>query len=436
MVVGGALEQTPDALALCRDCLILSNPHDPSQPRCGACGSPRLLRHPERDALAIAHVDCDAFYAAVEKRDDPALRDFPVIVGGGRRGVVTTCCYIARTFGVRSAMPMFKALRLCPDARIIRPDMAKYAMVGREVRLMMVALTPLVEPLSIDEAFLDLSGTAAVHGGSPALTLARFARNVEAKIGITVSVGLSYCKFLAKVASDMDKPRGFAMIGRAEARVRLAPFPVGLIWGVGKVAQQRLASGGLRTIGDLQRMEETEALRRFGDEGKRLHRLANGVDPRPVSPVRDVKSVSAETTFNDDLDDLAALEPVLFHLCEKVARRLKRGEICGTRVTLKLKTHRFKLITRAKSGLPPTQLAQRLFNTARDLLIKEVGGGPFRLIGIGLSELLPARDADLGDLVDTGARRDKAIETAIESLRSKFGDSSIERGITFARPRR
>ncbi len=421
--------------ALCRDCLSLSKPRGPSF-RCARCGSPRLVVHPERDDLTVAHVDCDAFYAAVEKGDRPELRDVPLIVGGGRRGVVTTCCYLARTYGVRSAMPMFKALELCPDAHVIRPEMAKYAGVGRQVRTRMLALTPLVEPLSIDEAFLDLSGTAALHGGSPAATLARFAREVEESLGITVSIGLSYCKFLAKVASDLDKPRGFAVIGRAEARARLAPSPVSLIWGVGQVAQRRLADGGIRTIADLQALNETAAIKRFGAEGQRLHRLANGVDNRPVNPVRDAKAVSAETTFETDLRDPAALEPILFRLSEKVARRLKASDLCGCRVTLKLKTHAFKLLTRARSGLPPTQLASRIFACGRDLLGRELDAGPFRLVGIGVSDLRPGRDADMGDLVDAGVRRDKAIDTAVDALRARFGDGSIERGITFARPRR
>ena len=197
-------------MSFCRDCLADASPNSG---RCGACRSPRLLRHPELDRLSIAHVDCDAFYATIEKRDDPALAAEPVIVGGGKRGVVAAACYVARTFGVRSAMPMFEALRLCPHATVIRPNMEKYVGVGREVRRMMLDLTPQVEPLSIDEAFLDLTGTERLHGMNPAKALARFARDVESKVGITVSIGLSGNKFLAKIASDLDKPRGFAVLG-------------------------------------------------------------------------------------------------------------------------------------------------------------------------------------------------------------------------------
>ena len=236
----------------CRDCLA---DLDARAKRCGECGSPRLVRHRALAALALAHVDCDAFYATVEKRDNPEVADKPVIIGGGKRGVVSAACYIARTYGVRSAMPMFKALELCPAAIVIRPDMAKYVRVGREVRQAMQALTPLVEPLSIDEAFLDLAGTERVHGMIPAKVLARFARDVERDIGITVSVGLSCNKFLAKIASDLDKPRGFAALDQDQARALLAEKPVGFIFGVGPATQVRLAARGFRTIADLQRAD-------------------------------------------------------------------------------------------------------------------------------------------------------------------------------------
>src|ERR1700719_1282954 len=236
--------------------------------RCGVCGSPRLVRHRALPSLNLAHIDCDAFYATVEKRDNPELADKPVIVGGGKRGVVSAACYISRTFGVRSAMPMFKALALCPSAIVVRPDMAKYVRVGREVRHAMQALTPLVEPLSIDEAFLDLSGTQRVHGMIPAQALARFAREVERGIGITVSVGLSCNKFLAKIASDMDKPRGFAVLDQIEARTMLADKPVGFIFGVGPATQAKLLQRGFRTIADLQRADEIELMKQFATEGR------------------------------------------------------------------------------------------------------------------------------------------------------------------------
>ncbi len=387
--------------------------------------------HPERDDLAIAHIDCDAFYAAVEKRDDPSLRDKPLIIGGGKRGVVATCCYIARTYGVRSAMPMFKALALCPDAVVRKPDMAHYVEVGRQVRAMMLDLTPLVEPLSIDEAFLDLTGTNRLHGAPPAYTLARFSKRVESEIGISVSVGLSYCKFLAKIASDLDKPRGFAVIGRAEARAFLAGKPVGVIWGVGAVAQERLAREGFRTIGDIQAMSEVDFMRRVGGEGQRLWRLANGVDDRQVSPDRETKSVSNETTFDADVSDPQKLTRVLLALSEKVSERLKAQGIGGETVTLKLKTADFRLRTRARTLAEPTQLSGRIFDAARALLEKEADGTRFRLIGVGVSSLHEEDSADRGDLADPDIAREKATESAIDALRERFGRGAIVRGLLF-----
>ena len=394
--------------------------------RCSACGSPRVLRHPELEALAIAHVDCDAFYATIEKRDDPSLADQPVIVGGRQRGVVLTACYVARTFGVRSAMPMFEARRLCPHASIVRPDMEKYARVGRQVRELMFKLTSLVEPVSIDEAFMDLSGTARLHGMSPAKALAGFAGEVETALGITVSIGLSCNKFLAKIASDLDKPRGFAVLGGGEAAAFLAPKPVTLIFGVGKMAQQRLARDGLRTVGDLQRAGESELRRRYGAEGARLARLARGLDDRPVKAEREAKSISAETTFDHDIADFRPLELRLWRLAEKVSARLKANALAGSTVTLKLKTADFRIRTRAQSLSHPTQLAGRIFAAGRDLLARETDGTMFRLIGIGLSALCDADGADFADLID---RRSAEAEQAIDRLRERFGDEAVIKGL-------
>ncbi len=417
----------------CRDCLTL-------QPglstRCTACGSPRLARHTELYGLHVAHVDCDAFYAAVEKRDNPALRDRPVIVGGGKRGVVSTACYIARIRGVRSAMPMFKALEACPDAVVIPPDMAKYASVGREVRAMMQALTPLVEPLSIDEAFLDLEGTEKLHGRPPALVLADFARRVEKEIGISVSIGLSYCKFLAKIASDMRKPRGFAAIGEAEAISFLAGQPVSLIWGVGKAFSATLEQDGIRTIAQLQKMERGELMRRYGVMGDRLFRLSRGEDDRPVDPEQDAKSVSAETTFDVDVATMNDLVPVLRGLSEKVSARLKKAGIAGRTVVLKLKTQDFRLRTRNRQLADPTRLADRIFQTGLQLLRKEADGTFYRLLGIGVSDLSDDGRADPPDLVDEQARKRALAESAVDALRGKFGQRAVETGYTFGKGRR
>jgi DNA polymerase-4 len=394
--------------------------------RCPACGSPRLARHPELDQLTIAHVDCDAFYATIEKRDDPSLVDKPVIVGGGKRGVVAACCYVARTYGIRSAMPMFEALRRCPNAVVIKPNISKYSKVGREVRRAMLVLTPLVEPLSIDEAFLDLTGTERLHGMSAAKVLARLAREVERDLGITISVGLSANKFLAKIASDMDKPRGFAVLGQDEAAAFLAPKPVGFIYGVGAVSAAKFAADGYRLIADLQRVEEAELMRRYGEEGARLWRLARGLDARHVNAERDTKSVSAETTFNQDISEFRPLERHLWNLTERVSARLKASHLAGSTVTLKLKSADFKSRTRARALGAPTQLAARIFAAGRDLLGHEVGATRYRLIGIGVSHLEDATGDDLSDLID---RRAAEAEHAVDRLRAKFGRDAVMKGL-------
>jgi DNA polymerase-4 len=411
--------------SFCRDCLADAAPDDR---RCSVCGSPRLARHPELATLSVAHIDCDAFYATVEKRDDPSLTAEPVIVGGGRRGVVAAACYVARTYGIRSAMPMFEALRRCPHAKVIRPNMEKYVKVGREVRQMMLALTPLVEPLSIDEAFLDLSGTARLHGLSAAKALARFASEVEKKLRITVSIGLSCNKFLAKVASDIDKPRGFAVLGARDAPVFLAPKPVSFIFGVGAVSAARYARDGFNRIADLQRAGEIELMRRYGEEGRRLSRLAQGIDARNVDPARETKSISSETTFERDIADFRMLERILWNLTEEVSARLKHNELAGATITLKLKTADFKIRTRARSLETPTQLAGRIFGAARTLLERETDGTQFRLLGVGASALVSADEADPADLVDGRAA---LAEHAVDDLRARFGDAVVVRGLGF-----
>jgi DNA polymerase-4 len=413
------------ARPFCRDCLATG--FERREPRCPRCGSPRLCA--ADPTLSIAHVDCDAFYASVEKRDRPELRDKPLIVGGGgKRGVVSTACYIARTFGVRSAMPMAQALKLCPNAIVLPPDMAKYSLASGHIRAMMHGLTPLIEPLSIDEAFLDLSGCERALGMPVAMALARFALKVEREIGVTVSIGLSYCKFLAKFASDLDKPRGFSSIAREEAIALLAPLSIGRLWGVGEVSRRRLEALGFRTIGDLQKIDQGQAIARIGEDGRRLWRIARGIDDRRVSTERETKSISAETTFEEDIGDRDELERTLLGLCEKLARRLKQAEFATGGVTLKLRLPDFKLRTRARA-LPPTQLAPRLFEAARGLLAAQPASERYRLIGVGASDLRPASEADAADLLGANRAREKARETAIDALRDKFGRAAVVRGL-------
>lgn len=426
---------------LCRRCTAFFDGPDappPTQGSCPSCGAHDLRRHPELGTLGIAHIDCDAFYASVEKRDRPELRDRPVVVGGGRRGVVTAACYVARLYGLHSAMPMFKALKACPEAVVIRPDMAKYQRIGREIREMMRAVTPLVEPLSIDEAFLDLSGTEAVHAAPPAVTLARLARRIETTFGLTVSIGLSYNKFLAKIASDQDKPCGFAAIGRADASAFLADRPVGIIWGVGKTLVRTLARDGIETVGDLRRLEEAALVARYGKIGRRLHRFARGEDDRRVDPDAPAKSVSAETTFDHDEADPERLLALLWPLCEKVAARLKRSDLAGHAVTLKLKTADFRPISRSRRLSEPTHLAEVLYRTARPLVLQEANGRAFRLIGVGASDLTAGAAADPPSPLDPAWQRAALVEGAIDAVRAKLGEGAIGkgRGFTLGQPRR
>ncbi len=422
-------DTTPSENArLCRDCLHLWH-HDEHRD-CPHCHEPRIISHPELTSLHIAHVDCDAFFAAIEKRDDPSLAHRPVIIGGGRRGVVATACYIARQHGIRSAMPMFRARKLCPDAVVIRPDIEKYRREGRRIREIFAEFTPAVEPLSIDEAFLDLGGTERYHHRFAAQSLAALALRIEAEIGITISVGLSYNKSLAKMASDLDKPRGFACIGRQEALTFLAPRPVSDIWGVGKASEKMLHREGIRTIGDLQQISAEELFRRFGQMGHKLHAFARGIDERPVKTTRETKSISAETTFETDLRRYDDLCRALWPLSETVARRLRRNDLCGRTVTLKLKTASFRTLTRARTLEDPTQLAEYIFQAATSLLREEADGTPYRLIGVGVSHLDSGDKADPGSLFDRERQRIRAREQVLENIRERFGNDAIVTGRT------
>lgn len=411
--------------ALCRDCLTLFD----AGARCPACRSPRVVAHAELTGLSIAHMDCDAFYASVEKRDNPALRDVAVIVGGGQRGVVSTACYLARIHGVRSAMPMFQALKLCPEAVVVKPRMAAYVEVSRAIRAMMEELTPAIEPLSLDEAFIDLTGTERLHGAAPAVMLARLVRRMETELGLSGSIGLSHNKFLAKIASDLDKPRGFSVIGRAETAGFLRPKPVRIIWGVGAATQASLEKAGIRTIADLLRWDRADLVARFGSMGERLFHLARGEDHRRVNRDERLKSISKETTFFEDTSDPDILDGHLWRLAEQVADRAKAKALSGRTVTLKLKTGDFQLISRRHALPDPTQLTDRIYRAACDLFRPEVGKGPFRLIGVGISDLAPEAEADLlGDLLDPDAARRARAERATDAIRARFGPDSIRKG--------
>ena len=416
------------SVGFCRECY---HQFEGVMRRCPKCGSPRLVQHKELFDLSIAHIDCDAFYAAVEKRDNPELADKPVIIGGGKRGVVSTACYIARIAGVRSAMPMFQALKRCPDAVVVRGNMEKYVRVGHEIRTLMQELTPLVEPISIDEAFLDLSGTERLLKMPPALSLAHLADRIANEIGVTVSVGLSHNKFLAKIASDFDKPRGFSVIGKQETLDFLADKPVSFIWGVGKAMQKSLARRGITNIRQLRRFEKSDLIRQFGVMGARLYHLSRGEDSRKVSPLSETKSISNETTFHNDVRKLSDLEKYLWRLCENVSRRAKRKQLAGRTVTLKLKTSDFKSRTRSTTLSDATFMAERIYGAARPMLDRQADGTSFRLIGVGISHLEPMSIDEIpADLDETLVRQTQA-ELAVDKVRDKFGEGAVGKGRGF-----
>jgi DNA polymerase-4 len=416
-------------MILCRACA-----REIPQAHC-VCGEDAPLAHGELSALTIAHLDCDAFYASIEKRDDPSLQPFPVIVGGGKRGVVSTCCYVARAYGVRSAMPMFKALKLCPQAKVVRGDMHKYVEEGRIIRRMMEDLTPQVQPLSIDEAFMDLTGTEALHGGLPAQSLIKLQNQIWEERRLTVSIGLSFNKFLAKTASDLDKPRGFSVIGRAEALTFLETRAVATLPGVGPAGATALERNGLKLIGDIRAAGPQRMRALYGDWGAHLFALSMADDPRKVDPHGERKSISAETTFFEDVADIEALEDILWPLCEKVAARCRAADTAGLTLTLKLKDARFKIITRRRQLAEPTLLASRIFACTRELLAGDADGRTkYRLIGVGLADFSDAAGADKGDMLDTETPKRAAAEAAIAKARGKFGKNAVQTGRALKRP--
>lgn len=419
------MHETGPTSTLCRDCLKVSLQHN----KCEHCNSKRLISHPELLDLTISHMDCDAFYASIEKRDDPDLKHKAVIIGGEKRGVVATACYLARMRGVHSAMPMFKAKKLCPEAVIVKPNMKKYSAVSREIRALMQDLTPLVEPVSIDEAFLDLSGTERVHAMSPAATMAKLANDIEEKIGITVSIGLAPNKFLAKLASDMDKPRGYSVIGSHDALDVLAALPVERIWGVGKSLAKKLAQDGVTDVSQLQEMDRVPLMKRYGEMGNKLYHLSRGIDKRKVTAHSDTKSISAERTLARDEWQYEKLEERLWPLCVEVSDGLKKDGLAASTITLKLKDSTHKLITRSHSIDNSTQLATVLFEQGQHLLKKETAKTiPYRLIGIGASNLTSPEQADPLDLIEPDRNKRVTAEKAMDKLRDRYGTDAIVKG--------
>ena len=412
-------------LSICRECF---STFYEKRNYCENCSSLKIISNNEIESLSIAHVDCDAFYASIEKRDNPKLKNSAVIIGGGKRGVVSTACYLARTKGVKSAMPMYKALDLCPEAIVIKPNMKKYRDASKIINALMGEITPLIEPISLDEAFLDLSGTKRLHKKIPAILLAELSKKINQNIGISVSIGLSYNKFLAKICSELDKPKGFSVLGKRESKQFLYQQPVEILWGVGKVLKRKLNNDGIKTIGQIKEMEPQDIIKRYGTIGSHIHSLSNGQDSRKVIPFRQIKSISHETTFDQDISNKKILEKTLWTLCEKVSKRSKINGLGGQTITLKLKTNEFKLLTRSFTIIEPTQLGELIFNHSKKLLYKEKNNLKYRLIGVGISNLKDSELCDLYDLINTSKTNDTKIEYAMDTIRKKFGEDLIKKG--------
>lgn len=449
---------------ICRDCLLAGHygfagpdqgadaPPRPSFARpssacpsfaCPSCGGVRVVLHDELFSLNMAHIDCDAFYCSVEKRDNPELRDKPVIVGGGERGVVAAACYVARQYGIRSAMPSWQARKACPDLVVIKPRMAHYQNIGRQIRQMMLSLTPLVQPLSIDEAFLDLSGTQKLHKKSPAEVLAAFQQRISTEIGVTVSVGLAQNKSMAKIASDQDKPDGFYVIGQDEAQGWLQDKPVRILFGLGQVTGKKLNAAGLHTCGDIAACPTSKLRTLLGRDAERVKQLAFGIDPRTVETSRAAKSISSETTFSQDISALADLLSIAETLSQTVSTRLKEQQMQAVQVTIKLKRPNHRVLSRTTRLDRPTQMAHRLFEAASGLIEKEAGPDrAWRLLGVGVSVRdsadrpieVPRQGASLFDTPqdkDDGQRQDK-LEEAIDNVRAKLGAELVKTGRRFS----
>ena len=411
--------------SICRECL---STFDSKVLYCANCESLNLISHKEIEKLDIAHVDCDAFYASIEKRDNPKLKNSAVIIGGGKRGVVATACYLARIKGVRSAMPMYKALKLCPSAIIIKPNMSKYRDASRKIQNLMNQLTPLTEPISLDEAFLDLSGTKKLHKKIPAVLLAELSKKINQEVGISVSIGLSYNKFLAKICSDLDKPKGFSLLGRGDSKKFLSSQPVEILWGVGKILKRKLNDDGIKTISQIEELGIKEVINRYGSIGSHIYSLSQGKDLRRVVPQRQIKSISHETTFENDISDKEVLEKKLWSLCEKVSKRSKEKGLGGQTITLKLKTKECKLISRSCTIDEPTQIGELIFQNSKTLLDREDDKVKYRLIGVGISNLKDSELCDLYDLINISKTKNAKIEYAIDDIRNKFGKDLIKKG--------
>ena len=387
------------------------------------------------EALTILHVDMDAFYASVEQRDRPELRGKPVIVGGlGGRGVVCAASYEARPFGVHSAMPISQARRLCPQAVYLPVRMSHYAQMGRQIREILLSFTPLVEPLSLDEAFLDVAGCETLFGSAAEIAALIKAR-VKSETGLTASVGVAPNKFLAKLASDHGKPNGLVVVAPDRVGEFLEPLPVGRIWGVGKKAEKRLNALGIQTVGQLARLSEPDLVANFGELGEHFRQLANGNDGRRVVPDREAKSISTETTFAKDISDRQLLRDWLLDLTDQLAARLRHAGLRARTVELKIRSSDFRTRHRAQALPEATNATDLLWQTAKAILEQGLTREmlPLRLLGVGATRLTGEAAAQRS-LFDAAERdRQKSLDQTVDAIRKQFGSTSVRRGASFGR---
>lgn len=387
--------------------------------------------------LTILHVDMDAFYASVEERDRPQLRGQPIIVGGvGGRGVVSAASYAARAFGVHSAMPMTRARQLCPQGIYLPVRMQHYAAISRQIRDIFVAFTPLVEPLSLDEAFLDVRGCEALFGDAPAIAR-QIKTRIKTETGLTASVGVAPNKFLAKLASDYGKPDGFVVVPSNQVTAFLRPLPVGRIWGVGAKAEKRLHALGVRTVGELAALPEAALAQHFGAGGRHFWRLAHGLDDRTVVPDREAKSISTETTFARDVGDRHVLRVWLLDLVDHLGGRLRHAGLYAAAIDVKLRSSDFRTITRSQTLPEPTHQTDVLWQHAAGVFERSLTRElmPIRLLGVGAARL--ARTGSVQrQLFDADEKEQQtALDQTIDAIRGQFGAGAIRRGSLVRRPK-
>ncbi|MGI9468061.1 MAG: DNA polymerase IV [Rubripirellula sp.] len=378
----------------------------------------------------ILHIDMDAFYASIEQRDDPNLLGKPVVVGGSaKRGVVAAASYEARRFGIHSAMSGKRAAELCPQAVFVKSRLDHYAQVGHQVRQIFLRYTPIVQPLSLDEAFLDVTGTLRLFGSASEIGM-QIKSLIQQELGLTASVGIAPLKFVAKIASDIHKPNGFTQVSADEIESFLDPLPVSRLWGVGRVGNRKLAALQLKTIGDIRRYDRTSMTEKFGNWGDHLWKLANGIDPRKVVPDRTAKQISHERTFSDDIDDVNMMRAVISHLCEQVTRRLRRNGRFSRSVTVKYRCDDFRTFAKTRSFNQPTQATDLVFRAAMSLL-KELTAKhpqPIRLLGVSLGNLTVegSKQLDLFQSED-GDESQKAVDKVVDQLSDQIGNNSVYR---------